>query len=59
MSATVMLLVKSAMPVMLDAPNVATSLSPLGTVTGVQLEALFQEMSTGLRFQVALSATLG
>ncbi len=42
--------------VILDLPKVAVSAGPLGTVAGVQLAALVQWVSTGLRFQVALPA---
>jgi hypothetical protein len=41
---------------MLEAPNVAISVAPFGTVAGVQLAAVFQSPVVGLRFQVALSA---
>ena len=44
------------MPVVLEAPNVATSALPLGTVAGVQFAAVFQSPLVGLRFQVALPA---
>src|SRR5689334_10954384 len=40
----------------LEAPKVATSLGPLGTVAGVQFVAVFQSPLVGLRFQVALPA---
>src|SRR5450432_1371125 len=40
-----------------DAPKVATSEAPLGTVAGVQLLALFHSLFTGDAFQVALPAT--
>jgi len=42
--------------VVLETSNVATSLLPLGTVAGVQLEAAPQLLFVGLRFQVALPA---
>jgi hypothetical protein len=41
---------------MLDAPNVAVSLGPFGTVAGVQLVAVLQSPLVGFRFQVALPA---
>jgi hypothetical protein len=44
------------MPVVLEAPNVATSALPLGTVAGVQLAAVLQSLLAGFRFQVALPA---
>ena len=37
-------------------PNVAISFGPLGTVPGVQFEALFQLLLVGLDFHVALPA---
>src|SRR6476620_3962116 len=40
--------------VVLEFSNVATSVGPLGTVAGVQLSELFQLLSIGSRFQVAL-----
>ena len=39
-----------------EAPNVAASDDPLGTVSGVQLAAVFQSLLIGLAFQVALPA---
>ena len=42
--------------VILEISNVAVSEGPLGTVAGVQLAGLFQSLSTGLAFHVALSA---
>src|SRR5205809_863375 len=43
-------------PVVLEDANVAVSDGPLGMVAGVQLVAVFQSPSPGLRFQVALPA---
>src|SRR5450432_720408 len=43
-------------PVTLETPNVALSAELLGTVAGVQLEAVFQSPVRGLRFHVALPA---
>ena len=45
---------ESETPVKLDAPKVATSDEPLGTVAGVQFAAVFQSLVNGLDFQVAL-----
>jgi hypothetical protein len=42
--------------VLLEILKVAMSAGPLGTVAGVQLAGLLQLLSTGLAFQVALSA---
>jgi hypothetical protein len=42
--------------VILEWPNVAMSFGPFGTVLGVQFAGLFQLLSTGSRFQVALPA---
>jgi len=42
--------------VILEAPNVAVSAAPLGTVVGVQLVAVFQSLLAGFKFQVALAA---
>jgi hypothetical protein len=42
--------------VILDWPNVPTSFGPFGTVFGVQLAGLFQLLSTGFKFHVALPA---
>jgi hypothetical protein len=38
--------------VMLDVPNVAIALDPLGTVAGVQFAAVFQSPLPGLAFHV-------
>jgi hypothetical protein len=46
----------SSTPATSDAPNVATSAGPFGTVAGVQFAALFQRFVTGFKFQVALPA---
>ena len=42
--------------VILETPKVAVSFGPLGTVAGVQLEAVNQSPLVGLRFHVALLA---
>src|SRR5690349_4571421 len=47
-----------ATSVVFETSNVAMSPSPLGTVAGVQLPAVFQLPLVGLRFQVALPARL-
>ena len=44
------------MSVVLERSKVALSRMPLGTVSGVQLIAVFQSPLVGLRFQVALPA---
>src|SRR5438128_2539451 len=52
----IVMLFESETPVLFETAKVATSDSPLGTVAGVQLAAVFQSPVTGLRFQVALPA---
>jgi hypothetical protein len=42
--------------VVLEAPKVAVSEGPFGTVAGVQFAAVFQSPLVGFRFQVALAA---
>ena len=42
--------------VIFDSAKEATSFDPFGTLGGVQFAALFQLLSTGLAFQVALPA---
>src|SRR5262249_18047961 len=42
--------------VVFEAPNVAVSEGPFGTVAGVQLAAVFQSLLPGLRIQLALPA---
>ena len=44
--------------VIFESPKVATSFGPLGTVAGVQLRALLHCLLVGLRFHVALPASL-
>src|SRR6476646_11985818 len=44
------------MLVILENPKVAVSSSPLGTIAGVQFEAVYQSVLVALTFQVALLA---
>src|SRR5262245_46685689 len=55
-SATSVLAAETSRSVILEPANLATSPGPLGTVSGVQLAGLFQSLSTGSAFQVALPA---
>ena len=47
-------LAESETLVVFEAPKVAISEAPFGTVAGVQLPAVFQLPLVGLRFQLAL-----
>jgi hypothetical protein len=47
---------KSETPVILEVLKVAISVGPFGTVSGVQLAAVFQSPLTGFELQVALPA---
>src|SRR5262245_48889643 len=55
-SDTSVLAAENSRLVILEPANLATSAGPLGTVSGVQLAGLFQSLSTGSAFQVALPA---
>src|SRR5215471_13800160 len=54
--ATSVKLAESDTSAVMETPNVAVSVGPLGTVAGTQLVAVFQSPLMGLALQVALPA---